>query len=186
MTKRFNIELDFNGIVLFDPHRLVAFRQEEQISTPKLFQYFIDHEEIGKKAIDQGVIIPIYPIDADDYEIEGSLDPEAFSDDRHVVFSHDRYGIESLSGIVVFSDIYAIMDWDDEEFFLNYPARFSDKSMHNDYFETGKGKFRVQIQGYKSQVGEGGYRFFFRRSHSLPRLDPESAVDDFDFNVYAY
>lgn len=186
MTKQFNIELDFNGMVLFDPHRLVAFRQEQQISTPKLFQYFIDHEEIGKKAIDQGVIIPIYPIDADNYAIEASLDPETSSNNQQVVFSHDRYGIESVSGIIVFSDIYAIMDWDDEDFFLNYIERFSQKSVHNDYFETGTGKFRVQIQGCKMQTGTGGYRFVFRRTDSLPLISNDAAVDDMEFNISAY
>lgn len=181
--KQFKIELDFNGMVLFDPQRLVAFRQQEHIITPKLFQYFIDHEEIGKKAIDQGVIIPIYPIEADDYTIIATLFEPEFTNLENALFSVDRYGIESTSGIVVFSDIYAIMEWDDEDFFLNYRNRYGLKSNHNDFFETGTGKFRVTIRGFKNAPGDRGYRFLFRKSDSLPQLDPQSAVDDFDFNL---
>ena len=132
--KQFRIELDFNGMVLFDPLRLVKFLKSENITAAGIFQYFIDHEEVGKRAIDQGVIIPIYPIDATDYLMEASLDASEFSADRNIVFTYDRYGIESLSGIVVFSDIYAIMEWDDEAFFLNYKDRYGEKSEHNDFF----------------------------------------------------
>ena len=181
--KQFRIELDFNGMVLFDPLRLVEFLKTEGITTTSIFQYFVDHETVGKRAIDQGVIIPIYPINVADYQVEASLDAAEFSADRDIVFTHDRYGIESLSGIVVFSDIYAIMDWDNEEFFLNYLERFNQKSAHNNYFETGKGKFRVQIQGYNRQTGTGGYWFLFRQSDSLPLISDDAEVDDLDYTI---
>jgi hypothetical protein len=83
----------------------------------------------------------------------------------------------------VFTDIYAIIDWDSEDFFLNYKENYSSKSGHNDCFDLPNGLYKVRINGFRTDR-EAGYEFAFSETVKLPELGEQAEVDDFNFNVY--
>lgn len=187
--KQFILDLEFQGIVIFDPLVLVNFLKEEKITDADIFQYLIDNPLIGKKVMEEGIIYPIYSIPPYEYDIHMS---NANYENQNIsnyikVFEYKKFGLKVESGFLIISDIFAIMDWDNPNFFLNYKELYDQKNDTNDFFELKNGKYLVEINGLKKKSkNEYGYNIIFHETNEIPSLDDSIDIDMINYDITSY
>lgn len=69
MKSSATIELYSPGIVIFDPEIMSLFLKENGVVSSNVFDVFLEDEHLGRAAIEQGVVCPIYQIPEDEYSI---------------------------------------------------------------------------------------------------------------------
>ena len=69
MFYKTNVSQNLTGLVLFDPVVLNDFCVKHKIEDTNLLDYFNNNPEVGNEAINKGVLLPIYTIEAWDYTI---------------------------------------------------------------------------------------------------------------------
>ncbi|WP_019636596.1 hypothetical protein [Paenibacillus fonticola] len=187
-NNKLKITLEFPGIVVFDPMTLSSFIQEKKIVNTDLISYFNQYEDVGEEAITQGVIIPIYPIPNLDYTIviKNEYDSLTSVPIDWRIFKTEPFPLKITSGLVIVSDISAIMDWD-EEFFVNYEGNLENRTTLNDYTKIANGNYGVSIIGYcdpkKGLEADFGYILDFQRNEELPNFNFNKSIDEYDFIV---
>lgn len=188
--KKFELNLEFPGIVIFDPVVLSNFLEDKKITDRNILNHFIANETIGKEAINLGVIYPIYTIPELDYTIYASDNNKNNIPEEWKIFSIKQFGLKVESKTLIFSDIYAIMDWTmaDRDFFLNYRKNYSNKSDSNDYYEIPNGNFIVQITGFRNKKNniydtEKGYQINFHQILELPQVLNKIDIDNIDYDI---
>lgn len=187
-NNKLKITLEFPGIVVFDPMTLSSFIQEKKIVNTDLISYFNQYEEVGEEAITQGVIIPIYPIPNLDYTIviKNEYDSLTSVPIDWRIFKTEPFPLKITSGLVIVSDISAIMDWD-EDFFVNYEENLENRTTLNDYVKIANGNYGVSIIGYcdskKGLEADFGYILDFQRNEELPHFNFNKSIDEYDFIV---
>ena len=68
MKSTMNISMEYDGgIALFDPEVFCDYLESINLIDGNIFELFIKNKKVGDRAIADGVIIPIYPVDEDDY-----------------------------------------------------------------------------------------------------------------------
>ncbi|WP_299436555.1 hypothetical protein [uncultured Maribacter sp.] len=186
--KKFNISLEFQGLCIFDPVVLNNFIISNKITTNEVFDYFVKNPKIGKKAINEGVIIPIYSIPELDYKIICSEDSNYIPFEWQL-FNIDNFGLKVESNIIIISDIYTIVSWDEPDFFLNYKENYRNKSGSNDYYELDNGLYNINIIGYRETVNkspfdlEFGYQLMFNKTKKLNVNIDNNDIDEINYNV---
>lgn len=187
--KDFIISLEFQGLCLFDPLVLNNFIIDNKIESVDVLNYFIDNPDIGKKAIEQGIIVPIYSIFELDYKIHCYKDKkDSEIPNEWKLFDIDSFGLKVESNLVIISDIYAIISWDNPDFFLNYKENYLNKSDSNDYFELENGFYNLNIFGFREKANKSpfdliyGYEFIFSKTDEL-KIDLSKNIDEIDYNV---
>lgn len=166
------------GIVLFDPCVLHAFVQAHLAPDEALFSRFVDDPELGDAAVRAGAVLPMYPIEEDDYTVfvEGNVPPSGAT--RH--FSHPGLPLQVDSGVLIAADLHAVMEWD-AGFFLHYRQRLQERLLNSDYLEVAAGRYKVRIHGYTGLPQPHppqGYGLELRATAQLPETQ---AGEDFDF-----
>lgn len=191
--KQFILDLEFPGIVIFDPLVLISFLEKEKITDVNVFQYFIDNTPIGKKAIEEGIVYPIYSIPSYYYDIFiSNANYETPNISNYVkIFEYKKFGLNVESGILIVADIYTIMNWKDPNFFLNYKELYDQKSDADDFFELKSGKYLVEINGLKKKAedryGYGyGYNVIFHETNEIPILDDSIDIDMINYDITSY
>lgn len=185
MDKNFaNVEIYTPGIVIFDPEVLVGFLQKNNIANDNLFDCFLADEDLGRAVIDEGVLIPIYQIPEAEYSV--FLDTARLGIVNGTSkFRYSGFPLRSTSGLVVVADLNALFDWD-PDFFLNYKVNYESRLACNDYLDVPVGLYSVTIIGYEdlqSPLMPKGYGLTLHAVEVLPRLNPNSTVDDQDFTL---
>ncbi|MFJ4068925.1 hypothetical protein ACIPW4_27085 [Pseudomonas sp. NPDC089996] len=187
MKKKALVELYSPGIVLFDPLELMRFLKKRNVTDANIFNAFLEDEALGREAIEQGVVCPIYQISEAEYAVfaEGGNDlPDTLPEP---VFVHSGLPLKIVSGIMIISDLNALFDWD-ERFFLNYKAEYNSRLPSNDYIDVESGFYSLSIKGYSNLRGVGsefGYGLVFTQVQALPEINGDSSISDFDFELVA-
>ncbi|MEE4143145.1 hypothetical protein [Pseudomonas viridiflava] len=183
MKTEARVELYSPGIVVFDPEVLRSFLSGRGVNCSNVFEEFLEKEELGRAAIEQGVVCPIYQIPEDEYSVFVSdQDFEA----RNLVsrrFSYSGFPLCVTSEILIVSDLYALLDWD-PIFFCDYKKNYEKKLLNNDYIEISKGRYSLTISGYvglEFPYGPLGYGIDFRLVDILPRVSETASVDEKNF-----
>ncbi|WP_268796873.1 hypothetical protein [Pseudomonas huanghezhanensis] len=183
--KHASIELYSPGIIIFDPLVLDGFLVENDVIGSNVFNAFLEDEVLGRAAIDEGILIPVYQIPEDEYSV--LIDGEALGEKNRVGLKFDYPGIslEVSSGIVVVADLNALTDWD-SDFFKNYKANYQGRLPNSDYLEVASGLYSVTVSGYvglQSPLKYRGYGLTFFPTVRFKKSDQKSAVDDRDFTL---
>jgi hypothetical protein len=178
MKRSARIDLYSPGIVVFDPAVLDRFLIDHAVSEPDVFSRFLEDEALGRDAVAHGAVCPIYQIPENEYSVfivdaENQIDiaPE---------FSHAGFPLRIESGILVVSDLSALLDWD-RDFFTDYRRNYADKLASNDYLDAPNGLYSVTINGYVGlQAPYAGlaYGLVLHKVPALPGLAPDASVDD--------
>jgi len=185
MKKKALVELYSPGIVLFDPLELVRLLKKRGVTDTNIFNAFLEDEVLGREAIEQGVICPIYQISESEYVIfaeDGDGFPCSLPEP---VFVYSGLPLKIVSGILIVSDLNALFDWD-ENFFLNYRAEYGSRLPSNDYIDVEPGIYSLSVKGYSMLRGGGpefGYGLEFSPVQVLPEVKIGSSVSDFDFEL---
>ena len=132
------VDVEFNGIVVFDPLNLKSYYGNIQ-NGENLFKRYIETEE-GDEVIGAGLIVPILSIDDAGYDVILMKEGEVCEEEKHIITKNEFLFLEIVEKAII-CDLYAIMDWDD--------------SISVDYttMDLSPGKYRVSIGGYREMSG---------------------------------
>ena len=179
MKSAMNISMEYDGgIALFDPEVFCNYLESINLIDGNIFELFIKNKKVGDRAIADGVIIPIYPVDEDDY-IFVNLNIENI--DCKWEFEYDGFPLRIESGILVATDIFSLMSWE-HEFFRSYKENYKKRSRVNDMIDLVPGMYSVGISGGISD-SKKIYGLQFGIVEELPRLGQAIDSDSFDFNI---
>lgn len=179
-----NVELYSPGIVILDPAVFDEFLKQRNVTDSNIFERFLNDELLGRSAIEQGVLLPMYPIP----EAEYSVFIHNLPDDPERSLAICEYGglpLRVVSGLTVISDLTALFDWD-LAFFLDYKSNFAARLPRNDYLDVPCGLFDVTVRGYdglEAAFKPLGYGLEFKSVDILPVVDERIAVDDRHFTL---
>ncbi|MCU1785545.1 hypothetical protein NTD80_22610 [Pseudomonas sp. 13B_2.1_Bac1] len=180
-----NISLYEPGIVLFDPSQLADYLNQFQLDIKDVFDFFINNEEIGKKAVATGVIFPIYEIPEREYSIFTNNPTHTLTQGATKVCHHSNLPIEITSGILITADLNALIDWD-EIFFTNYIENYKNRLDNNDYLQIKPGRYSMDISGYTNlpkPLSSYGYELKLTPRDELPTFGNHKDVSDFNFSL---
>lgn len=179
------LELFAPGIVLFDPVQLAGFVKGKGLADTNIFNAFLAEETLGQQAIEQGVVVPIYQITEQDYFVFAESQSGEMACLPEPAFMYSGIPLSIVSGVLVVSDLNALLDWD-EGFFLNYKATYECRLPNNDYIEVEPGIYSLSIRGYTGlqQCSSGqGYGLKFFAVPRLPVIADGADVSDLDFEL---
>lgn len=168
------------GIVLFDPRVLHAFVQAHHASGEALFSRFVDDPTLGDAAVRAGAVLPMYPIEEDDYAVfvEGSVPLSSAT--RH--FSHPGLPLRVDSGVLIAADLDAVMEWD-ADFFLHYGQRLQERLLNSDFLDVAAGRYEVRIHGYSGLPQPHPPQGYGLELRAVAQLPETRTGKDFDFTV---
>ena len=160
------VNVDYNGIVLFDPAALAGHFGSIAPGTD-LHSRFTSSEE-GDVVLRRGIVVPILAIDDAGYDVVVRLasEPEVIRTED-VVCENGIFALRVCSGNVIVADLAAIMDWLDEPIGLSVPVD--------------SGNYSVRIRGYRRvdwkqrALEAAGYEFVLRPVRRLPRVTGDTA-----------
>jgi hypothetical protein len=180
------IEIFEPGIVIFDPVALNDFVISNGVTSNNLLDYFLNGEEVGVSAVAEGVIFPLYQIQEMEYSIflKGAGQESSLSESVKK-FCYSGVSLKVVSGLIVVSDLNALMDWD-SEFFLNYREACVEGLGNNDYLDVESGLYDLSISGLKglnAPFVSLGYELEFKSVGQLPKLSDDASTDDWDFSI---
>ncbi|AVB22795.1 MULTISPECIES: hypothetical protein [Pseudomonas syringae group] len=186
MKNHATIELYTPGIIIFDPEVLNGFLKEKKVKETNIFEFFLQHETLGRLAIEEGILCPIYEIPEDEYSVFLNDASDSKKLLREIKFSHYGFPLKITSGVLVVSDLNALLDWD-SDFFINYKANYEQRLPSNDYIEVLSGLYNMTIKGYvglKPPYANLGYGLELIPVSKLPVIDNSISVDDHEFSLY--
>ncbi|CAI8925612.1 MULTISPECIES: hypothetical protein [Pseudomonas] len=180
------IEIFEPGMVVFDPVALNDFIINNGITSSNLLDCFLNSEKLGLRAVEEGVVFPLYQIPEMEYSIflKGVGQKSSFSDSVNK-FCYSGIPLKVVSGLVVVADLNALMDWD-SEFFLGYRDACVDGLGNNDYLDVENGLYDLSISGFKGlndPFVSLGYELEFTSVGQLPKLSNDASTDDWDFSI---
>lgn len=173
------------GIVLFDPIQLSDYLKLFKLDIKDVFDFFINNEEAGKKAVTMGIVFPIYEIPEREYSIFIEHPANPITQGAIQVCHYSNLPIEITSGILIAADLNALIDWD-EIFFTNYLENYKNKLDNNDYLQIKPGRYRMDISGYTNlpkPLSSYGYELKLTSTDTLPKNSNYKDVSDFNFSM---
>lgn len=131
MVKIIKVDVDFNGIIIFDyPGILVPFGGKID-DGDNILQEFTTTDK-GDLVLDEGIALPIMGIDDGGYVVRLFLNELPDRENREVIFS-DKYFYLNVTGGLYIADMSVFWEWED------YTGR------HN--ADVPKGIYKVSLEG---------------------------------------
>jgi hypothetical protein len=106
---RYDVITDFNGVVIFDPDRLIQFCGGHIDEGADLFTRFMTSND-GDKVIEQGIIIPILAIDDAGYSVEFYIDEKSDRPKEQIVFENGDFPLY-IEKKLVLADLAVLKEW---------------------------------------------------------------------------
>ncbi|KQO23035.1 hypothetical protein ASF10_08890 [Flavobacterium sp. Leaf82] len=186
------------GIYLLSVDKLTDFLKENKIKTKKILEFFQKNHELYLKSLEDGVWLPILPIDSIEYIIKVG-ENENFDNSWDRVFKIDGFNLEigndnsfwvgSTGNLLTFE----INDYlDNSKKFNSYQTLDGEVLYDSFKFNLGSGKYLVNVIGYKRKKfieypeANYGYSFEFQKIEEFNGyLDPRED-DKYLFNISKY
>ncbi|MBO0593368.1 hypothetical protein I2486_18360 [Cellulophaga sp. E16_2] len=166
--KERKLEVSDYGIYLLSPQKVVSFFKKNKNKSKKFLNYFQKNQKNYIESLKEGVWLPILPIDSIEYLIKLN---EKFNDDWIELFEINNFNIEieddnnlwigSLSNL----HTWCMEDYDSSKDFNSYET-LDDETLYSSFrFNIPKGKYLVNIKGYKRkeklEYPEANFGFLF-------------------------
>lgn len=152
--KELKIMTQTPGLVVFDPQVLKEFVSANNVRVPNILENLIDDPGLGNQAISGGNLITIYSIPSWDYRVIVTEANESTLPVGWALFEAPPFVLLVNSGKIIVSDIWAIMNWDEETYlkFGEYPVdeRYAaaNEFKVSALVEVPNGRYRVRIIGF--------------------------------------
>jgi hypothetical protein len=173
-----SLSLEYSGgIAIFDPDLFCDFLESIKSTEGNVFDLFVNKPDIGDAVIKAGIVVPIYPIDEDDYTI---IDLNHSKPIENWKFSHSGFPLTVKSGVIVATDIFSLISWE-HDFFRNYRENYENKSSVNDMINVSSGNYSVTIFGGLVSNCKT-YGLLFDIVQELPIFNSPS-IENFNFNI---
>jgi len=111
VVKTINVDVDFNGIIIFDyPGILVPFGGKIE-DGDNILQEFTTTDK-GDLVLDEGIALPVMGIDDGGYVVRLFLNEIPDNENRRIIFS-DRYFYLNVTGDLYIADMSVFWEWED-------------------------------------------------------------------------
>jgi hypothetical protein len=186
------------GIYLLSIDKLTNFLKENKVKTKKILEFFQKNHELYLKSLEEGVWLPILPIDSIEYIIKVDKD-ESFDNNWDKVFNIDGFNLEigndnsfwvgSTGNLLTFE----INDYlDDSKKYNSYETLDGEVLYDSFKFKLESGKYLVDIIGYKRKnfleypEANYGYSFDFKKIEEFKGYKDPREDDKYLFNLSKY
>lgn len=110
MVKIISVDVDFNGIIIFDYPGILAPFSGQIENGANILQDFTTTDK-GDIVLDEGIALPIMGIDDGGYIVRFFLNELPGSENRHIIFS-DKYFYLNVTGDLFIADMSAFWEWE--------------------------------------------------------------------------
>lgn len=155
------LDVDYNGIVMFDPSVVNAWYGNSLTQGTDLFERYITTEE-GDRALTGGLFVPILAIDDCGYDVIVRYDNEPSPVDVSSLRQENgAFALRVIESAVV-ADLAAIIEWEGAGAGQIVPVR--------------PGLYEVHIRAFcragpgEHEIAEAGYEFVLSATNVLPRV----------------
>src|SRR5262245_33544613 len=104
-----NVIVDFNGIVIFAPDKLIQFWGGHIDEGTDLYTHFMSSND-GDKVVELGIIIPILAIDDAGYTVEFYINEESNRPKAQIVFENGDFPLHVKKRLVI-ADLAVLKEW---------------------------------------------------------------------------
>lgn len=150
------ITVDFHGLVLLDPDRLIDFFGGHIHDGTNVYRAMTT-SDVGEEVIRRGIVLPILGINDSHYEVFVRSPDEASRVDDAVIFENGVYPLQVGKRLVI-ADMAVLVEWEAESGWRNLPVH--------------AGTYAVTIRGFRyvtdGRVARFGYEFILAESQVLP------------------
>jgi hypothetical protein len=156
---RYEIITDFNGIVLFEPNKLVRFFGGHIDEGSDLFTRFTSSDD-GGKVVEQGIVIPILAIDDAGYGIEFCIDENGRRPPEQILFENGDFPLHVEERLVL-ADLAVLKEWIE--------------GLDWTFVDVPPGNYKVTIRGFRQtnelgHVTDCGYELVLKSTAALPEF----------------
>jgi hypothetical protein len=111
MVKTIHIDVDFNGITIFDYPGILTLFGGKIENGKNILQEFTTTDK-GDVVLDEGIALPIMGIDDGGYIVRLFLNEMPSNDNRRVIFS-DKYFYLNITGDLYIADMATFWEWEE-------------------------------------------------------------------------
>lgn len=191
------LDVSNHGIYLLSVDKLTDFLKINKIKTKKILDFFQKNHELYLKSLEEGVWLPILPIDSIEYIIKIG-ENENFDNNWDIVFNIDGFNLEigndnsfwvgSTGNLLTFE----INDYLGEKKYNSYQTLDGEVLYDSFKFNLESGKYLVNIIGYKRKNKleypevNYGYSFEFKKVQEFNGYMDPREDDKYLFNLSKY
>ncbi|AEW86664.1 hypothetical protein C3B47_14065 [Flavobacterium columnare] len=197
MTEK-KLDVSSYGIYLLSIDKLTVFLKENKIRSRKILEFFQKNHELYLKSLEQGVWLPILPIDSMEYIIKFD-NSEKFDSNWEKVFNIDEFNLEigndnsfwvgSIGNLLKFEVENYLNNTED----CNSYSTLDGEILYDSFkFNIENGKYLVNIIGYKRKSAleypeaNYGYSFEFKKVEQFIGYKDPREDDKYVFNLSTY
>ena len=164
MFNKIDLDVDFNGIVIFDYPKISDFFGGKIYEGQNILSEFTSSEK-GDIVLDEGAAWPIMGVDDGKYFIRFFIESLPSEKDRKVSFVDDFFYL-NVTGNLYVADMAVFWDWED---LLGWKDT-----------KVPKGSYKAKLEGISLKVGndiEYGYDLILKKVDALGRRTVEPRSD---------
>jgi len=165
IVQQFFVTVDFNGIVMFEPHLLCAFYGGHIDSGTNLFQRFTTTEE-GDEVLQKGIVIPILGINDGNYRVLVRYSHEVSPVEKGIILENSSFPL-NVERRLVLADLSVLREWEEETGWQQVDGP--------------KGRYSVTVRGFRfvqeGIVSDCGYEFVLNLVDDLPKRTADLEKD---------
>ena len=156
--QNFELIVDFNGIVIFDPSVLAGYFCEINLGD-NLYARFVGSDE-GERVVEQGIVLPVLGLDDGIYSIILRTDKEPRGiDPKTIIVSNATFPLKIVTKAVI-SDMATLREWAPGENWREVMLS--------------PGNYAVTVNGFRviarREIIDFGFEFVFEETEELPTL----------------
>ena len=156
--QKFELIVDFNGIVVFDPSFLEGYFSKINPGD-NLFERFVRSDE-GERVVEQGIVLPVLGLNDGIYSIILRTDKEPRGiDPKTIIVSNATFPLKIVTKAVI-SDMATLREWAPGENWREVMLS--------------PGNYAVTVNGFRviarREIIDFGFEFVFEETEELPTL----------------
>lgn len=164
------INTDFNGIVIFEPYRLIEYFGGSIAPGTDLFTVFRSTDQ-GDDVLKRGIVIPILAIDDASYTLEFLIDEASTRPSADIKFSNGIFPLQVEQRLVA-ADLVVFKEWEDNLGWIDIPVP--------------SGIYAANIRGFRTRdtsddIIDFGYEISLKTVDKIPAV---SGTTDINARVF--
>ncbi|MCC9073888.1 hypothetical protein LNQ49_20085 [Flavobacterium sp. F-65] len=185
------------GIYIMSLDKLLAFLKENKIKSKKILDVFQKNHELYLKSLQEGIWIPIVPIESTKYIVNSESDIY-FTNGWERKFKYENFNLEISNNTFWVGSFGSLLNLNVEQFVNSTDASISYQTLDgvtlfkSFKFNLDSGKYLVNILGYKRKEtleypeANFGYSFEFKKVEEFNGYMDPREDDKYLFNLSKY
>jgi hypothetical protein len=189
------LDVSSYGIYLLSIDKLSHFLKENKVKSKKVLEFFQKNHDLYLKSLDEGVWIPVLPINSIEYILKISNEGDEFSQEWENIFTHNGFNIDIVDNGVWIGSSGGLQNFDIESFaqsngeYLSYKTLDGMTLYKSFRFNVDNGKYLVNISGFKRRheleypEANRGYLFEFVKIDKFEGYQDPREDDKYKFRI---